>query len=48
MHAKAVMMWSGKEARDAGITYLTEGLRSYNLTNGTKFTIYTSPYQPEL
>jgi predicted phosphodiesterase len=47
-HMEALKMWSGKEARDAGITYLEEGLRTYKLKNGSKFTIYTSPYQPEL
>ena len=40
-------MWTGDEALDAGIVYLEEGTRSFQLSNGAKFTIYSSPWQPE-
>lgn len=40
-------IWTGKEAKDAGVTYLTEGLHTFTLSNGAHFTIYTSPWQPE-
>ncbi|KAL8739559.1 MAG: hypothetical protein Q9190_007652 [Brigantiaea leucoxantha] len=40
-------MWTGSEARAAGIVYLEEGIRTFELSNGARFTIYTSPYQPE-
>jgi predicted phosphohydrolase len=46
-HEKAVEMWTGDLAKQAGVTYLTEGLNTFTLKNGAKFTIYTSPYQPE-
>ncbi|MCJ1464134.1 hypothetical protein MMC07_002747 [Pseudocyphellaria aurata] len=39
-------MWTGWEAKQAGIVYLEEGTRTFHLRNGAKFTIYTSPYQP--
>jgi len=44
---KAKDMWTGEEARNAGIVYLEEGTRTFELKNGAKFTIYTSPYTPE-
>ncbi|KAL9599797.1 MAG: hypothetical protein Q9219_003583 [cf. Caloplaca sp. 3 TL-2023] len=40
-------MWTGEEAKKAGIVYLEEGVRTFTLSNGAKFTIYASPYQPE-
>ncbi|MCJ1389565.1 hypothetical protein MMC18_002422 [Xylographa bjoerkii] len=40
-------MWTGEEARKAGIVYLEEGTSTFELKNGAKFTIYTSPYTPE-
>ncbi|KAL8678823.1 MAG: hypothetical protein Q9186_004847 [Xanthomendoza sp. 1 TL-2023] len=40
-------LWTGEKARKAGIVYLEEGIRMFTLTNGARFTIYTSPYQPE-
>lgn len=40
-------LWTGQAAKDAGVTYLTEGMHSFNLSNGAKFTVYASPYQPE-
>lgn len=46
-HNEAVKLWTGPLAKAAGITYLTEGLNTITLQNGTSFKIYTSPYQPE-
>jgi Icc-related predicted phosphoesterase len=39
-------LWTGQEAKDAGITYLTEGLYTFELSNGAKFSVYASPWQP--
>ena len=38
---------TGDVAKEAGITYLDEGVHTFTLKNGAKFTIYASPYQPE-
>ncbi|KAL5329396.1 hypothetical protein ACEPPN_002908 [Leptodophora sp. 'Broadleaf-Isolate-01'] len=46
-HGKAVEIMTGPLAKEAGVTYLVEGLNTFTLKNGAKFTIYTSPYQPE-
>jgi len=46
-HAKAVELMTGPLAEKAGVTYLHEGLNTFTLKNGAKFTIYSSPYQPE-
>ncbi|MCJ1350065.1 MAG: hypothetical protein MMC33_000046 [Icmadophila ericetorum] len=43
----AVEMWTGKDAKMAGIVYLEEGVRTFELKNGAIFTVYTSPYTPE-
>ncbi|KAL8736447.1 MAG: hypothetical protein Q9166_000239 [cf. Caloplaca sp. 2 TL-2023] len=40
-------IWTGEEAKRAGIIYLEEGVRTFILSNKARFTIYTSPYQPE-
>ncbi|KAL8626739.1 hypothetical protein Q9189_007557 [Teloschistes chrysophthalmus] len=40
-------MWKGERARERGVVYLEEGVRTFGLRNGAIFTIYTSPYQPE-
>jgi len=39
-------IWTGKEAKDAGVTYLTEGVHTFSLSNGARFTVYASPWQP--
>ncbi|MCJ1480774.1 hypothetical protein MMC06_000929 [Schaereria dolodes] len=50
---KAKELWTGKEATQAGIIYLAERVRTFELKNGANYTInqlagvYTSPYQPE-
>lgn len=46
-HAAAVDVMTGPLAKEAGVTYLVEGLHTFSLTNGARFTIYASPYQPE-
>ncbi|KAI9733586.1 MAG: hypothetical protein M1834_003188 [Cirrosporium novae-zelandiae] len=39
-------LWCGAEAQKHGIVYMEEGVRSFRLKNGAKFTVYASPYQP--
>lgn len=46
-HKKAVETMTGAMAKEMGVTYLEEGVNTFTLKNGSKFTIYTSPYQPE-
>ncbi|KUJ10148.1 Metallo-dependent phosphatase [Mollisia scopiformis] len=46
-HNKSVEIMTGALAKEAGVTYLVEGLSTFTLKNGVKFTIYASPYQPE-
>ena len=45
-HRQAMEVMTGPLAAEAGITYLNEGTHTFSLTNGTKFTIYVSPYTP--
>lgn len=40
-------LYTSPEARAAGIVYLEEGMQTFKLSTGAKFTVYTSPYQPE-
>ncbi|KAG4420749.1 hypothetical protein IFR04_006135 [Cadophora malorum] len=44
---RALEVMTGPLAKEAGVTYLVEGINTFTLKNGAKFTIYTSPYQPE-
>ncbi len=37
--AKVREMWTGEEARKAGIVYLDEGVNTFTLKNGAKFTV---------
>ena len=46
-HDDAVEIMTGQLAKEAGVTYLEEGLNAFTLKNGASFNIYTSPYQPE-
>ncbi|RFU25630.1 hypothetical protein B7463_g10702, partial [Scytalidium lignicola] len=46
-HDEAMEVMTGLEAVEKGIRYLEEGLHSFTLKNGAKFTVYASPYQPE-
>jgi Icc-related predicted phosphoesterase len=43
---QAIELWTGQAAKDAGVTYLTEGLHTFELSNGAMFTIYASAWQP--
>ncbi|KAK8200366.1 ser/Thr protein phosphatase family protein [Phyllosticta capitalensis] len=47
MPEQAAELWKGDAAREAGVTYLEEGLHEFELRNGARLKIYTSPYQPE-
>jgi Icc-related predicted phosphoesterase len=40
-------LYTGQAAKDARIFYMVEGTREFTLSNGAKFTIYASAYQPE-
>lgn len=46
-HARALAIWKGDRARNAGVRYLEEGLHEFTLRSGVSFTVYASPYQPE-
>lgn len=43
----AEQIWTGDEAKEAGVTYLTEGYHRFTLSNGAEFGVYASPWQPE-
>ncbi|TVY31627.1 Metallophosphoesterase domain-containing protein [Lachnellula subtilissima] len=45
-YKRAVDMMTGPLAKEAGVTYLTEGLNTFTLNNGAQFRIYSSPYSP--
>lgn len=32
-------LWTGQEAREAGIVYMEEGIRAFDLGNGARFTV---------
>jgi len=38
---------TGPLAKEAGIVYLTEGMHTFTLKNGTTISVFASPYQPE-
>lgn len=44
-HVKALEMWKGDRARRAGVTYLEEGLYSFTLKGGAKFSVSTQCYE---
>ncbi|KAH8805700.1 ser/Thr protein phosphatase family protein [Xylogone sp. PMI_703] len=44
---EAIAVMTGPDAIEKGINYLEEGLHTFTLKNGAKFTVYASPYQPE-
>lgn len=46
-HEESLQIMTGPLAKEAGVTYLEEGLNTFTLKSGAQFTIYTSPYQPE-
>ncbi|GES61517.1 Ser/Thr protein phosphatase family protein [Aspergillus terreus] len=40
-------LYTGDEARGAGIRYMDEGMRTFFLSNGARCSVYASPYTPE-
>ena len=40
-------LYTGPAAKQAGIVLMKEGVQSFRLSNGAKFTVYASAYQPE-
>lgn len=46
-HEEAHAAMTGEWAKEAGVTYLEEGINSFTLKSGAKFTVYSSPWQPE-
>lgn len=45
--SQAYDLYNNEAAQQAGIVYLTEGFRSFQLANGADLTIYASAYTPE-
>ena len=45
-HEEALQAMKGEWAREAGVVYLEEGIHSFSLVGGAKFTVYASPWQP--
>jgi Icc-related predicted phosphoesterase len=43
-HESALEIMTGQAAKDAGITYLQEGTRTFTLSSGAKLKVYASPY----
>lgn len=44
---RAKDLYTNEAAQTAGIRYLDEGIHTFTLSTGAKFTVYASPYQPE-
>ena len=40
-------LYTGKEALANGIVYMVEGMRTFTLKNGARFTVYANAWQPE-
>ncbi|OKL59659.1 hypothetical protein UA08_05381 [Talaromyces atroroseus] len=40
-------LYTDESARNAGIVYMEEEVRTFSLKNGARFTVYASPYTPE-
>lgn len=43
----AIAIYTDREAKEAGIRYIVEGLHSFTLPNGAKLTLYASAFTPE-
>ena len=41
---KCKKMWTGEEAKKAGIVYLEEGIRRFSLKSGVEFTVSAAFY----
>jgi Icc-related predicted phosphoesterase len=46
IHEKALELMTGQLAHDMKVTYLPEGTHEFKLANGSKFSVYASPYTP--
>ncbi|KAF8852591.1 Metallo-dependent phosphatase [Acephala macrosclerotiorum] len=46
-HEAALKLMRGELAREAGVTYLEEGMHSIHLPNGAVLSLYATPYQPK-
>jgi predicted phosphohydrolase len=46
-HEEAIQAMKGEWAKEAGVVYLEEGINTFTLKSGAKFTVYSSPWQPE-
>ena len=44
LNIQAVNMWTSEEVKKAGIVYLEEGMRTFELRNGAKFTVDPKPW----
>ncbi|PVI07283.1 Metallo-dependent phosphatase [Periconia macrospinosa] len=44
---RARELWTGEDAKSAGVVYLDEGVHEFVLENGGMLRVYASPYQPE-
>ena len=44
--AEAMKLMKGRKAMQAGVEFLHEGVHSFQLRSGAKFTLYASPYYP--
>ncbi len=40
-------MYTGEDARAVGIVYMVEGVKTFSLRNGARFTVYANAWQPE-
>ena len=47
-YEEAMEVMTGPMAKEAGVTYLTEGTHTFTLKSGATFTVYASPYTPAL
>ena len=45
-HPAAIATMTGQAAKEAGVTFLSEGVHTFTLKNGATFNIYVSPYTP--
>ena len=46
-HTRAMENMRGQATKDAGVTYLMEGMHEFKLKNGAVLRAYPSPYQPK-
>jgi len=46
LHTQALAFWTGAEAREKGILYLSPGFHDFILENGARLRLYATPYTP--